>query len=206
MITYVDLSFDDGLVAQLKWARVMNALGLRGTFYVCPGLLGQEGYLTEAQLETLALYGHRIANHTWEHEHPARCSVVEVLKGLDKARQWLDARGYAGSVLALPKGSRSGGWGPAAVETLTRLGYVGMRDVRFSGEATDVFAPRVSALETTDVFAIGIGLNAFYHHDNRNTNDAELSVFLTTVAQWCRNGVVECVLANGMGETEWHRQ
>ena len=196
----IDISFDDGWMDQLHWARYMQALGLRGTFYVCPGLIGKPGRLTEEHLQLLASWGHRIANHTWEHECPRAIGEAKTLEGLEHARQWLAERGWAADVVALVKGSRGGGWSEAFVAQVLTHGFVGMRDVRFKSESVNVFAPRVAALEMADVMAVTPGLNAFYFHNHNNVQESALVEFLSTIARWQETGVAKVTHVDSVGD------
>ena len=194
----VDISFDDGWMDQLKWSRFMNAAGLAGTFYVCPGLLGTPGYLTEQHLAMVAELGHRIGNHTWEHESPGRSGGVKTVKSCIRARKWLDDKGYDGHILALTCGSRGGRWGVEEVRTLRADGFVGFRDVRFKSELPASFAPAVAALELADLMSLVPGFNAYYFHNNHNTDDDQLMKFLGAIAAWDAAGAVRVVLADGV--------
>jgi peptidoglycan/xylan/chitin deacetylase (PgdA/CDA1 family) len=63
----VCLSFDDG-TADHRWAAdTLRSRGLVGTFFVITGRLGQDGWLSEADVSMMALQGHRIASHSVTH-------------------------------------------------------------------------------------------------------------------------------------------
>ncbi len=65
----VSLSFDDGLDEHAEVAEVLEAHGMRGTFYVISGRLGMAGQLTYDQLQSLQARGHEIGCHTISHPH-----------------------------------------------------------------------------------------------------------------------------------------
>ncbi|MDF2461249.1 MAG: polysaccharide deacetylase, partial [Candidatus Saccharibacteria bacterium] len=51
--TVVSLTFDDGLANQALAAQAMESYGMRGTFYVVSGRIGNSGQLTASQLRSL---------------------------------------------------------------------------------------------------------------------------------------------------------
>jgi peptidoglycan/xylan/chitin deacetylase (PgdA/CDA1 family) len=68
----VSFSFDDAPAsAASEGAPIMEAFGVRGTYYLCGGLLGGPGDLTplldRGQAEALARAGHEIGCHTYAH-------------------------------------------------------------------------------------------------------------------------------------------
>jgi len=197
----IDISFDDGLIDQLKWGRYMQAVGLQGTFYVCPGLVGTPGRLSEEHLKMLADWGHRIAGHTWGHETPQGVGVGGVVESCQRAREWLVARRWDGDAMALTFGTRAGvGWTTEALAALAAQGFKALRDTRFKSERSDLYAPRIAALELPDAMAVTLGFNAFYFHSNRNTTDEALTLFLAIVAQWKETNTARVVLANSTGD------
>ncbi|GAA3243729.1 polysaccharide deacetylase family protein [Actinocorallia longicatena] len=66
--TIVSLTFDDGLADQYtNGLPILDAHGMKGTFYVISGRLGTSGNLTQAQATTIAAGGHEIGGHTLTH-------------------------------------------------------------------------------------------------------------------------------------------
>jgi peptidoglycan/xylan/chitin deacetylase (PgdA/CDA1 family) len=68
----VSFSFDDApSSAASAGAPILEAFGIRGTFYLCGGLLGGQGDLTplldRGQAQALARAGHEIGCHTYSH-------------------------------------------------------------------------------------------------------------------------------------------
>jgi len=66
----VSLTFDDGWATHSTQALPkLNQFGMKGTFYVVSGFLGQSGYMTNNQVLGLKAAGHEIASHTVSHPH-----------------------------------------------------------------------------------------------------------------------------------------
>ncbi len=59
---------DDGELADLDIAAVLDRHGVAGVFAVSPDLIGREGFLSYAQLRALAAAGHEIAFHGTTHD------------------------------------------------------------------------------------------------------------------------------------------
>src|SRR2546429_4538496 len=67
--TVVSLTFDDGIQTQLGAASVLEAHGMRGTFYINSGNVGTKSFfMSWSQLDGLASVGHEIAGHTVDHK------------------------------------------------------------------------------------------------------------------------------------------
>jgi peptidoglycan/xylan/chitin deacetylase (PgdA/CDA1 family) len=64
--TWVSLTFDDGLT-QSAAHDILQAHGMKGTFYVNSNKIGTGSYLTKAELDALFLDGHEIGGHTINH-------------------------------------------------------------------------------------------------------------------------------------------
>jgi peptidoglycan/xylan/chitin deacetylase (PgdA/CDA1 family) len=146
-ITRLDLSFDDTQAAHYKWARWLSEVGLTATFYVSPGQLSGFNNMTPATLDAVQALGHRIGNHTWKHECPKREGLDASWESIERTREWLEARGCDGRVLALPYGSRGGEWPEEWIAEHIAEGW-SVRDVRGVDEPTNRF-PWPSAVELT---------------------------------------------------------
>src|ERR1051325_8647602 len=112
------LTFDDGLASNfLVAAPVLESLGLRGLFFVCPGFAGLHGAaahefflsrlalhrdqrvspenwspMTPAQIAELAVRGHAIGNHTYSHADLAHTREEglfhEIVESRDLLAKW----------------------------------------------------------------------------------------------------------------------
>lgn len=95
---YVVLSFDDGIVDDRRLVQLLNAYGLRATFFL-NGLFDEnspsfedEGatvfHLPHRELPTLYA-GHEIGVHTWSHPYLPNLSDDDVRQELSKSREWI---------------------------------------------------------------------------------------------------------------------
>ena len=63
--TVVTLTFDDGWASDARAAQILNAAGLRGTFFINSGTIGTPDFLTLAELDWIATSsGNEIAGYT----------------------------------------------------------------------------------------------------------------------------------------------
>jgi peptidoglycan/xylan/chitin deacetylase (PgdA/CDA1 family) len=85
----VSFTFDDAPVsAALRGAPILEAQGVRGTFYLSGGLLGRIGdiepILDRSQAAGLAAIGHEIGCHTYAHSDVRNRDWDELCDGLDE--------------------------------------------------------------------------------------------------------------------------
>jgi putative cell wall-binding protein/peptidoglycan/xylan/chitin deacetylase (PgdA/CDA1 family) len=100
--TVVSLAFDDGNDDQLAAAATMNGKGLKGTFYVISGSVGQPGYFTQANLQTLYASGNEIGGHTVRHQNLTTLSPVDISREVCKDRANLSGWGFPVTSFAYP--------------------------------------------------------------------------------------------------------
>lgn len=74
--TIVSLTFDDGTAGHVLAREILDAHGLKGTFYVNSGQIGTSGYYMRlSDLRAIYAHGHEIAGHTLT--HPDVTTLVE---------------------------------------------------------------------------------------------------------------------------------
>lgn len=98
----VSLTFDDGNADQLAAASTMNAAGLKGTFYIISGSVGQPGYLTQANLATLYAAGNEIGGHTVHHQDLTTLNDTDIAREVCNDRVTLTNWGYPVTSFAYP--------------------------------------------------------------------------------------------------------
>ena len=104
--TVVSLTFDDSRANHITNVRpALNARGLKGTFYVISGEIGNSGSLTFSDLRALAADGHEIGGHTVLHSNLVYNDPDETRREICNDRAWLLNNGFAATSFAYPFGS-----------------------------------------------------------------------------------------------------
>lgn len=101
------MSYDDGKVQDRRLIDIFNKYGIKGTFNLNYGQVGERPRMTFEEME--GLYdGHEIATHTMTHPTIERCPLVEVAEELLEDRKGLEK--WTGRIVrghAYPNGSYS---------------------------------------------------------------------------------------------------
>lgn len=105
--TAFDVTFDDGNLSDLAEAvPTLVERGLRATFFVCAGRIGQAHYLDASQLRDLISAGMDIGSHGWEHVDLRRVDPPTLARETVDARNKIqEAAGVGVDEFALPFGS-----------------------------------------------------------------------------------------------------
>lgn len=127
------LTFDDGWRDGLTTvAPYLNRLGLRATFFICPGgfgnrqpRLGDAGVImTEAEAHALHDAGMELASHTMTHRHVLKLSDAELRQEFVESRQAVEAITSARCLtLAYPTGRHDPRVERAAADAGYRLAF-----------------------------------------------------------------------------------
>nr|WP_240418814.1 polysaccharide deacetylase family protein [Paenibacillus periandrae] len=126
----VTLSYDDGRIHDRRLVDIMNRHGLKGTFHLNSGKLGQDSYITAE--ETAALFaGHEVSAHTVNHPHLELIPPERIVMELVEDRQALEELvGYPVRGMSYPFGT----WNDQVVTILPSLGIEYARTVQSHGE------------------------------------------------------------------------
>lgn len=100
--TIVSLTFDDANANQMTADTILTRYGLKGTFYVNSGYLGAPGYMTRANLDTLASHGQEIGGHSVTHADLPTLPADEVKRQVCNDRAALLGMGFAVRSFAYP--------------------------------------------------------------------------------------------------------
>ncbi|OMC83741.1 polysaccharide deacetylase family protein, partial [Paenibacillus odorifer] len=80
------MSYDDGRRADERLVRLFNRHGIRGTFHLNSGLLG-EGDRIAADEITELYQGHEVSVHTQHHPTMARCPQEQIIHEIMEDRK-----------------------------------------------------------------------------------------------------------------------
>ena len=191
--TIVSLTFDDGNADQLNAAQILNANGLKGTFYITSGFTDRPDYMTVANLQGLAAAGHEIGGHSVTHPDLITLPTDEAARQICNDRVNLTNWGFQVTSFAYPFASQN-----AAMETVAQnCGYNsarGLGDIktRFScpdcdlaetvppGNAFNTAAPdqventwTLADLQTsvTQAESVGGWIQLTFHHIGASSTD-----------------------------------
>ena len=73
----VTFSYDDGARSDLRLAEIFDKYGVKGTFNLCGGMIGNPDRLTAEEMKSLTDRGHEIACHGFEHTAPGMLRPFE---------------------------------------------------------------------------------------------------------------------------------
>lgn len=93
-VKYVILTFDDGWDSQFEAYKKMQPLGLKGTLYICSGLVGKDNRLTIGNLNTMYRDGWDICNHTAHHVNLTKVESKRAYDEIYECSAWLFAHGF----------------------------------------------------------------------------------------------------------------
>jgi len=87
----VMITFDDAHATQFSIAApVLQEFGYKGVFFIMTVVIGKPGYLTTAQIKSLADSGHIIGCHTWDHPHLKGEVPIDLKRQLIAPRKQLE--------------------------------------------------------------------------------------------------------------------
>jgi peptidoglycan/xylan/chitin deacetylase (PgdA/CDA1 family) len=140
--TVVSIQFDDGYADQYVALAALGAHGMRGTFYINSGRVGETDRMTWAQLQDLAAAGNEIAGHTISHANIKKLKTGPARHEVCDDRVALMAQGFQVTSFAYPFGSFDAG----AKQVVQDCGYNSGRGV--SGvNGRRVFAETIPPLD-----------------------------------------------------------
>ncbi|MFP2924583.1 polysaccharide deacetylase family protein [Pyxidicoccus sp. 3LG] len=102
----VSFTFDDGRANQAEARALLAGHGMRGTFYVNSGRIGQTGRLTLAQLQEYQAEGHEIGGHTVSHPRLTTLDPDEQARQICDERVALVGAGLTVTSFAYPYGAQ----------------------------------------------------------------------------------------------------
>jgi Polysaccharide deacetylase len=100
--TVVSLTFDNQWESQMTAAATMHAAGMAGTFYIISGWIGQSGFLSMSDLNTLVGYGDEIGGKTVDNADLPTLSSAEAERQICLGRDVLLSDGFQVTDFAYP--------------------------------------------------------------------------------------------------------
>ena len=148
----VSINFDDGYVEDVTAASMLEARGMRGTFFVISGYMSTSGlpvagYVSVDQLRAMQAAGHEIGGHTATHSHLPALPAGDALRQICNDRTTLMNYGLDIQSLAYP-------FGETAPSVETSAAACGYNSARIVGPITDSDAPLAETIPPEDVYAI----------------------------------------------------
>ena len=117
----VNVTFDDGNLSDIEsGAPILEAMGLRATFFVLADRIGEDGYLRAEHVRELVARGHRIGNHGAAHVDWTGLDDAGLRHELVTAREIIEAT--AGQKVT-EAGIPFGRYNARVLRALRRAGY-----------------------------------------------------------------------------------
>jgi peptidoglycan/xylan/chitin deacetylase (PgdA/CDA1 family) len=123
--TTISLTFDDGDADNYPMAEVLTQHGLRATWYIPSGLVGEPGYMSWEQLRALHADGHEIGGHSVSHINIDGLDELALRHEVCDSRQALIDAGFEAVSFAYP----FGGYDEAAKQMVRECGYASARSI-----------------------------------------------------------------------------
>jgi peptidoglycan/xylan/chitin deacetylase (PgdA/CDA1 family) len=147
--TVVSLTFDDGDADNFAVGTVLEEYGLKATWYIPSGLVGQPGYMTWDQLRQLADNGNEIGGHSLDHRNVGGLHGADLKHEVCDDRSNLMAHGFTPLSFAYPYG----GYSDEASTMVRDCGYLDARTIAAGPEslpAADAYALRAFPYVVSD--------------------------------------------------------
>jgi len=123
------MSYDDGRAADRRLVDIFNKHGIKGTFHINGGMLGQGDRIGADEIAEL-YQGHEVSAHTLTHPTIARCSKEQLVYEIMEDRKRLEELvGYPVRGMSYPNGSYS----RQIIDMLPHLGMEYARTVHSTG-------------------------------------------------------------------------
>lgn len=115
------ITFDDGWADQFGNALpVLRTLDIPAEFFICPGRIGQEGYMTWEQVRALAAAGMGVNAHSLTHPHLDEIPLDAAQREIEQSRLIIEEEiDRPAPYFAYPYGETT----PEVIELVRRAGY-----------------------------------------------------------------------------------
>jgi peptidoglycan/xylan/chitin deacetylase (PgdA/CDA1 family) len=154
------MSYDDGQLADRRLVEIFNRTGIKGTFHLNYGLIGEPKRIPATEIRD-QYAGHEVGAHTLTHPTIARCPIDQVALQVMEDRRGLESLvGYPVRGLSYPNGSHN----PAIRALLPGLGIDYARTVGSSRRfdlPEDLYRWDPTCMHKHDLMALGGQLVGF---------------------------------------------
>ena len=82
-------SWDDGFALDMRVADILDAHGMKGTFYVSPKIQDEQKMLTPEEIRNLS-YRHEIGAHTISHQKLTTVTVDQAQSEITESKKWVE--------------------------------------------------------------------------------------------------------------------
>ncbi len=123
--TVVSITFDNQWANTMTAAQSLRNHGMAGTFYVISGWIGQPGFLSLGDLQTIASWGNEIGGKTVNNAHLPTTPDDEAVREICQGRNNLMAQGFQVTNFAYPHAE----FGPAHEQMVRDCGFNSGRGV-----------------------------------------------------------------------------
>ncbi|MFI5709542.1 polysaccharide deacetylase family protein [Kribbella sp. NPDC051620] len=170
--TVVSLTFDDGQASQISTLPMLQSRGLRGTFYINSGWVGDSDYyMTWPEIHQLANAGNEIGSHTVHHTVLTRVSTTTATHEVCDDRANIVAQGFPAPVsFAYPEAE----YNTTAKQVVQSCGMSSARAVGGVSEAGCDDCPYAESVPPVDAMALQTPQSA-----DVNTTLAEIESYVT---------------------------
>lgn len=127
----VQFTFDDGGLASMESAELLEDAGWRGVYFITTDLIGTRGFLTKSQVKSLHDRGHRIGSHSCSHP-----DIFRKLTPTQMASEWSDSRRALEDILGDKVDTASVPGGDCSPATIEQSARAGLTDLYTSEQLT----------------------------------------------------------------------
>lgn len=164
------LSYDDGFRFDRRLVGILDEYGIRGTFNLISGRIGEAEYVAGAEVASLYRH-HEVAVHTVHHYDLTAIPVTMAVNEIINCRRALeDLAGYAVRGMAYPYGR----WNDQIVSLLPSLGIVYARVCPLSDDfriGRDLYRWQGNSRNISNLMKIG---RRFLETENKNPDSLQL--------------------------------
>lgn len=132
---YIILTFDDGWSSQYQAFKMLG--GLKGTLYICSGLIGEQNRLSLDNLTEMYNSGWDISNHTVHHISLTKVSEKKAYDEIYGCSAWIKGHGFIRNMAYKHFTYPEGGYNEEIVKILKRQGIITARTTNAGNDTSN---------------------------------------------------------------------